>query len=93
MLRGLIRNCRGLKKKGVATFLKNLIAQYSFHFIGLQEIMIQNCDDKILKKFDIHQDYMWLNNPSKGRSGGILVGIRNEFFDAGSFQRGSSCCK
>jgi len=25
-------NCRGLKKKGVSTFLKNLILEYKFHF-------------------------------------------------------------
>jgi hypothetical protein len=51
-IQGLIWNCRGLRKKGVATFLKNLISQYSFHFIGLQETMIENYDDKILKHFD-----------------------------------------
>lgn len=35
--------------KGVATFLKNLIYQYSFHFIGIQETMIQECDEKLLR--------------------------------------------
>jgi hypothetical protein len=31
----IVNNGRGLKKKGVATFLKSLIYQYAFHFIGL----------------------------------------------------------
>jgi len=57
-MQGLIWNCRGLKKKGVASFLKNLISQFSFHFIGLQETMIRDCDDRIVKKFDCHQDYL-----------------------------------
>jgi hypothetical protein len=29
-----------------------------------------------------------MNNPAKGRSGGILVGIRMEFYDVGSFRQG-----
>jgi hypothetical protein len=58
----------------VTTFLKDLIAQYDFHFIGLQETIIQDCDDKILKRFDSNRDYLWLNVPAKGKSGGILVG-------------------
>ena len=85
---GLIWNCRGLRKKGVATFLKDLISQYAFHCIGLQETMIQDCDDKILRKFDCNQDYLWLNNPAKGKSGGILVGAKREFFYVGSFHQG-----
>jgi hypothetical protein len=63
----------------VATFLKNLIYDYKFHFIGLQETMIKDCDDKTIRKFDASRDYLWLCNPSKGRSGEILVGIKIEF--------------
>lgn len=83
MISGLIWNCRGLKKKGVATYLKNLMDQYSFHFIGIQETMIKDCDDKIIRKFDSQHNY-----PAKGKSGGILVGIKMEFYDVGSFQQG-----
>lgn len=39
---GLIWNCRGLKKIGVSSFLKNLIFQYNFDFIGLQETMVED---------------------------------------------------
>lgn len=84
----LVWNCRSLKKRGVATFIKNLIAQYSFHFIGIQETMIEFCDEKISRKFDHQKDHLWLSNPSKGKSGGILVGIRLELYDVGSFTQG-----
>ena len=50
--------------------------------------MIKNCDGSILRKFDTQQDYLWLWNPSKGRSRGILVGARLEYFDVGSFKQG-----
>lgn len=64
-IQGLIWNCRGLRKKGVATYLKNLMSLYSFHFIGLQETMIKDCDEKLLRKFDPQQQYLWLYNSAK----------------------------
>jgi len=68
-IHGLIWKCRGLKKKGAATFLKDLIYQYSFHFIGPQETMFKDFEDKLLRKFDPQQDYLWLYNSAKGKSG------------------------
>jgi len=88
MMQGLIWNCRGLKKKGLATYLKNRILQYSFHFIGIQETMIHDCDEKLLKKFDSNQDYLCLYNSAHGKSGGILCGVRKDLFYVGSFQQG-----
>lgn len=87
-LQGLIWNCRGLRKKGVSTYLKSLIQQYSFHFVGLQETMVKHCEEKLLKNFDYQQEYLWLYNSAKGKSGGILVGIKKDLYDAGSFQQG-----
>lgn len=87
VVQGLIWNCRGLKKRGFC-FLKNLILEFKFHFIGLQETIIENCEDSLLRKFDVNQDYLWLWNASKGKSGGILVGILIERFDVGSFKQG-----
>ena len=88
VVKGLIWNCRGLKKRGVSTFLKNLILEHKFHFTGLQETMIAECEDSLLRKFDVNQDYLWLQNSSRGKSGGILVGVLLERFDMGSFKKG-----
>ena len=88
VVQGLIWNCRGLSKKGVSTFLRNLILEYKLHFVGLQETMIGECEDSLLRKFDMNQDYLWLWNASKGKSGGILVGVLIERFDVGSFKQG-----
>lgn len=35
MMKGLFWNCRGLKKKGMSVFIKNLINQYWLSFIGI----------------------------------------------------------
>ena len=75
-------------KNGVSTFLKSLIFQYNFDFIGLQETMVEDCEVSLLRKFDIHEDYLWEWIPSKDRSRGILVGICLNRYDVGSFTQG-----
>jgi len=45
-MKGLIWNCRGIKKKGV------------FYFIGIQETMVENIDDITLKGFDPNSNYL-----------------------------------
>jgi exonuclease III len=87
-MKGLTWNCRGIKKKGVSTFLKNLILENNFHFVGLQETMQPDISDHFLRKIDIKQSYLWKWLPSNGRSGGILVGINIEFLEVGSFIEG-----
>jgi hypothetical protein len=50
--------------------------------------MVEECEDSLLRRFDANQDFLWLWNPSKGKSRGILVGVRREFYDVGSFKKG-----
>ena len=86
-MKGLILNYRGIKK-GVSSFLKNLISEHKFHFIGLQETMVENIDDRTLRKFDPNNDYLWKWVPSREKSSGILSGINNDFLEVGSFLEG-----
>ena len=87
-MKGLFWNCRGIKKKGVSSFLRNLIMEHKFHILGLQETMQADIDDSILRQFDPSQAYLWKWVPSKGKSGGLLSGVRLEFLDVGSFREG-----
>ena len=87
-MKGLIWNCRGIKKKGVSFFLKNLISEHNFHFISLQETMVEDIDEKTLKGFDPNSNYLWKWLPSRGKSGGILSGINTDFLDVGGFCEG-----
>ena len=87
-MRGLIWNCRGIKKSGVSAFLNNLIFEHKFHFIGLQETQQADIDDKTLRLIDPAGSYLWKWIPSKGKSGGILSGINTDIYDVGSFHEG-----
>jgi hypothetical protein len=55
--------------------------------------MIADCSHSLLRSFDGNQDYLWMWNPSKGKSRGILVGILLERFDIGSFNQGEFMLK
>lgn len=50
--------------------------------------MVENCEDSLIRKFDPQQNYLWLWNPSKGKSGGILVGVRLDLYEVSSFRQG-----
>lgn len=50
--------------------------------------MLENCEDSLLRKFDADKNYLWMWNASKGKSGGILVGVLLERFDVGSCKQG-----
>lgn len=50
--------------------------------------MQQNIEDDIIRLIDPFHDYLWKWIPSNGRSGGILVGIRLELAEVGSFTEG-----
>ena len=49
----------GIKKKGVTSFLRNLISEHKFHFIGLQETMQGDISDQILRNLDPMNNYLW----------------------------------
>ena len=87
-MKGLIWNCRGIKRKGVSSFLRDLILEHKFHFISIQETMQEDIEDSLIRLIDPNQSYLWKWIPSRGRSGGILSGINNEMMDVGALSEG-----
>jgi exonuclease III len=84
-MRGLTWNCRGIRKKGVTSFLRNLILEQKFHVIALQETMQECIEEKTIRNIDPGQTYLWKWIPSRARSGGILSRINIDLYDVGSF--------
>jgi len=71
-MKALIWNGRGIKK-GVSSFLRNLILEHQFYIIGLQETMQPKIDDNILRQIDPSQAYLWKWVAFKGKSGASSV--------------------
>jgi hypothetical protein len=78
---GIIWNCRGVPKKGLNTFIKDLIWEYKTDFIGLQETMKKSYTDKFIRKIDSNKEDSWYCTPSNRKSTGMLSGIKNNRFD------------
>jgi exonuclease III len=85
---GIIWNCRGVAKKGLSTFIKELIWDHKVDFIGLQETMKQSYTDKFFRKIDNNSDFSWVWIPSNGKSGGMLSGIRKDRFEIENCETG-----
>jgi hypothetical protein len=66
-MRGLIWNCRGVGKKGMAACLSDLI---------LQETLKKDFSPNLIRRIDPFGNFHWEWVPAVGRSGGILCGIR-----------------
>ena len=78
---GIFWNCRGAGKKGMSTCLTDLINANEVDFIGLQETMKSSYTPSFFRKLDPHQRFMWDWNRSRGKSGGILLGVNRDKFD------------
>ena len=50
--------------------------------------MQEAIDDTIIRSFDPNQSYLWKWVPSRGKSGGILSGIKLDLLDVGTFKEG-----
>ena len=48
--------------------------------------MQADIEDNLLRQIDPNQAYLWKWNDSKGKSGGILSGVRVEVLDVASFK-------
>jgi hypothetical protein len=66
-MKGLIWDCRGIKKKGVSSFLRNLILEHKFHFVGLQETMQQCIEDKKSERLILNRTTSG-NGPPQGEN-------------------------
>jgi hypothetical protein len=87
-MKGLFWNCRGVKKKGLASYVREMLKADSFDFCCVQETMVQDLSDDMIGSVDPNKNYLWDWSPSKGKSGGILTGLRVDSFDVGSRTQG-----
>jgi exonuclease III len=84
VLKGLFWNCRGIRKKGMSSFVKYLISLQNLDFLCFQETMVQNFSNGCFRQIDPNKCFLWDWSPSKGKSGGLLSGFRLDRFDVGS---------
>jgi exonuclease III len=88
-MKGLFLNVRGLGKKSVAPYIREMMALNSFDFVCLQETMMHNLSDSNLRKLDRSMTYLWDWIPAKDKSGGVLSVFKIDKFDVGKRSQGN----
>jgi hypothetical protein len=61
--------------------LEELIQEFDFDFILIQETMTKSIDSSVWRKFERDFSYNWLWSLSVGQFGGILCGIKSSRFN------------
>jgi hypothetical protein len=77
----LFRNYRGVRKKGVASYIRDKMRDLNLDIICFQETILQDFSNACLRKIDHSKKYLWDWIPTQGTSGGVLTDIRSETFD------------
>ena len=83
---GATWNLRGIGKIEKQRFLRETLIEKRIDFIGLQETLKSDFSAQDLANIDNKQLFLWHWSALKGRSGGILVGIRKSTFDVHEHQ-------
>lgn len=87
-MKGFFWNIRSIRRDEKQRHIRELISGNNLDFLGLQETMKNEFSQIELARLGGGGSFSWKWSPSKGRSGGILVGIRDSVFDVIEQQNG-----
>jgi exonuclease III len=71
-------NVRGLGRGSRRSLVRNHIISDNLEVVALQETIKQNFEDWELRELAGNQSFSWCWSPSKGHSGGMMIGIRSD---------------
>jgi exonuclease III len=77
-------NLRGFGRSGRKTQLKDFIRKEALDIIFLQETMRQEFTDQELRGLVNGEMFHWHWRSAVGRSGGMLMGVKDEAFEVGA---------
>jgi hypothetical protein len=70
MIRGILWNIRGMRKKGMDPYMRKLMVENKFDFICIYETILKDFSEGCLRRFDPDRDYLWNWIPAQGKSRG-----------------------
>ena len=84
----LFFNARGLGDPEKKIFVCNSIKDFKLDFICVQETKKTDFSDAWLNDISGSLTFIWLWEPSKGASGGLLMGVLEDRYEVGSCSTG-----
>jgi exonuclease III len=83
-MKGMFWNCRRIRKKGLAHYIRDMIKEQKFDFLCFQETMVKDFSDSCFRQVDPDREYLWDRSLAIGKSGGLLSGLKVDIFDVES---------
>jgi hypothetical protein len=85
---GLIFNARGVGDAPKKRFIKDKINEFGLDFVCIQETKKSEFEDDWLNNVGGRFCFIWLWEPSRGASGGLLTGVREDRFEVNTCSTG-----
>ena len=80
-MNGMFLNSRGLRDLAKHVRIADSIRDHSLDFVGISETGKRDFSVSLLNRISGGVDFTWISRPPRGRSGGLLLGIRNDTMD------------
>jgi hypothetical protein len=72
----------------VVAYIRDHVAGLKLEFIYFHETSLEDLSDKCLRMIDPNRLYLWDWLHAKGKSRGMLSGIKSDMFDVGFRRKG-----
>ena len=76
-MNGMFKNSRGLRDLAKHLHIADCIREHNLDFVAISETGKRNYSQSLLNRLSGGEDFEWVSRPPHGRSGGLLIGIRN----------------
>jgi hypothetical protein len=73
----MFKNSRGLRDLAKHLHIADCIREHSLDFVAVSETGKRDYSASLLNRLSGGEDFAWVSRPPRGRSGGLLVGIRS----------------
>jgi hypothetical protein len=77
-MNGMFSNSKGLIDLAKHVHIVDCCRDYNLNFIAILETGKRDYSSSLLNRLSGGIDFEWVSNPPRGRSGGILVGVRDD---------------
>jgi hypothetical protein len=76
-MNGMFKNSRGLQDLAKHLHIAESIRDYALDFVAISETGKRNYSTNFLNRLSGGEDFDWVSRPPRGRSGGLLIGVRS----------------
>ena len=77
-MNGIFKNSRGLRDLAKHARIADSIRDHRLDFVGISETGKRDFSASLLNRLSGGVEFTWRSRPPRGRSGGILLGVRTE---------------